>query len=318
MLGVPAALLERWQKFQGTDDGMPSTDPHEQVIRSGVISKTKRGRATLYIYGPIVDEEMRVFFAECFSDPQYVSGLQIRAALDGFDGDQLDVRMNCPGGYVYEASVIHSAFAEEVACGCEVNFLIDGIAASAATTIMLSGSSIRMARMSELFIHPAWSICIGNRFEMAVAAKDLRRTDRAAIRLYAERMGGDETEATALMNASPDSLYGRGSWISASDAIKLGLADGYIAADKPKAGPGDDDPDDTDDPDDADDQDTDADDTDQADDSDQMADDDEADDQDDDDDDDDEKMPKPGNRRRVRRQFAKRRAAALTALVGSM
>ena len=241
ILGISTALISTWVAA-GVPMQAAGEGAGDMSIRSGVIAENKHGVHTLYIYGPIVDEDMREFFADCFGDTSFVSGNQIRGALNGFKGETLDVRLNCPGGYVTEASVIYTALAEEVAAGTKVRMVVDGIAASAGTVIMLAAKDIRMGKMASLFIHPAWTIAKGNQHEMTAVAKELGTFDKQMRTLYAARMGGDEKAAAALMNANPDHPEGRGTWIAAADAVKMGLADGYSDDQMPPAGADSDNP----------------------------------------------------------------------------
>lgn len=67
--------------------------------------------------------------------------------------DDLDVRINSPGGYVMEGLAIVNAIAREVAKGRNVTTHIDGLAASMGSVIAMAGTEILMADNALIMIH---------------------------------------------------------------------------------------------------------------------------------------------------------------------
>ncbi|MCP3732031.1 Clp protease ClpP [Sphingomonas sp. MG17] len=59
--------------------------------------------------------------------------------------DDLDVRINSPGGYVMEGLAIYNAIIRAAASGRKVTCHIDGLAASMGSVIAMAGSEIVMA-----------------------------------------------------------------------------------------------------------------------------------------------------------------------------
>ena len=179
------------------------------------------------IYGPIVDEGTRAIFADWFDDHTMVSGESFRKDLDG-KGDIL-VRLNSPGGAVWEASVIHGALGEHLAAGNAVHALVDGIAASATTMVMLVAETIQAQPMASLMIHYGHGIAAGTTKEITSYAKYMADYDKLVLGLYAKRMKGDETAVHALLDAE--------TWFTPDSAIDAGLVDEvreYKAAGKAK------------------------------------------------------------------------------------
>src|ERR1051326_7085538 len=74
--------------------------------------------------------------------------------LDSFKGSTINVRINSPGGDVFEGNAIYNALVRHPA---QVIVDVDGLAASAASVVAMAGSKIRMAANSMIFVHEPWS-----------------------------------------------------------------------------------------------------------------------------------------------------------------
>lgn len=133
--------------------------------------------------------------------------------LKAIDSDTITVRLNSPGGEVYDGIAILNALRNHTAT---ITVVIDGIAASAASFIAMGGDEIVMCRNAELMIHDSWGWCTGNAEEMAKAAAELDRVSDNIASIYAERAGGTTEEWRALMREE--------TWFSAQEAVDAGLA----------------------------------------------------------------------------------------------
>jgi ATP-dependent Clp endopeptidase proteolytic subunit ClpP len=134
--------------------------------------------------------------------------------LKAIDADAITVRLNSPGGDVYDGIAILNALRGHKA---KITTVIDGLAASAASFIAMAGDEIVMNRNSELMIHDAWGVSIGNAADLAKAAADLDRISDNIASIYAERAGGTVEEWRLIMRAE--------TWYSAQEAVDVGLAD---------------------------------------------------------------------------------------------
>ena len=144
----------------------------------------------------------------------------VRRRLEALSGD-VQVRINSPGGDVDAASAIRTMLLER-----NVTVVVEGLAASAATMVMLTGDSRQIAETGRVMIHRASTGAMGNAEEFRAVADMLEKTDKALSRLYGEYLtGADEEEALALMNAE--------TWFSAEEAVEAGLATGIYSGDKP-------------------------------------------------------------------------------------
>lgn len=134
--------------------------------------------------------------------------------LAGLDVEQLNVYINSPGGSVFDGLAILNALRRHPA---HVTVTVDGLAASAASFIAMGGDEVVMGRNSELMVHDASGICIGNAADMQVMAEDLARVSDNIASIYAERAGGDVKAWREVMLAE--------TWYTAQEAVDAGLAD---------------------------------------------------------------------------------------------
>ncbi len=223
LAGIPKHLAAKWaENPSAARAGMDEEEESGDV--GGPLAKTAKGESVLYIYGPIVDDSLASMLN--YFGIAAVSGAGVRKALDAFDGKELTIRINSPGGFVSEASVIHQAISELKKHGVQMKSLVDGLAASSATIVMLAAEDVRMARLASVFIHNAWDCVCGNQHELRAISDSLNRTDMQLAGIYADRMGIERDAAFALMSAPSDSPDGRGTWYSAEEAIAAGLANG--------------------------------------------------------------------------------------------
>lgn len=143
--------------------------------------------------------------------------------LNAITADSIDLHVNSPGGDVWDGVAILNAIRDHPA---NVTATVDGVAASAASFIVMGADTIVMGRNSEMMIHDAWGIVMGNAADMADFSARLDSMSNNIASIYAERTGTTE-EWRAAMKAE--------SWYSAQEAVDAGLADSVAAAkdDKP-------------------------------------------------------------------------------------
>ncbi|MGV0868694.1 head maturation protease, ClpP-related [Corynebacterium kalidii] len=135
--------------------------------------------------------------------------------LRELDTEEITVRVNSPGGDVYEGLAIMNALRSHPAT---VTAVVEGLAASAASFIAVGGADrVVMRPTAELMIHEAMSFIGGNAAEMSRVVSDLDRISANLATVYAERSGGEPDEWRERMRAE--------TWFSADEAVAAGLAD---------------------------------------------------------------------------------------------
>lgn len=134
--------------------------------------------------------------------------------LSGITAKNISVRLNSPGGDVFDGIAIYNAIKRHPS-KCTVT--VDGIAASAASFIAQAGDRVVMTRNSQMMIHDAWGLCVGNASDMREVADLLDRFSANIADIYTQRAGGTVDLWRTRMKAE--------TWYSAQEAVDAGLAD---------------------------------------------------------------------------------------------
>ena len=129
------------------------------------------------------------------------------------EGAAIDLRLNSPGGSVFDAVAIHNALSRHSGT---VTVWIDGIAASAASYIAMAGDEIVMPENAFLMIHDPSGLVMGTATDMRDMAGTLDKIAASMLRGYAARSGKPEDEIAAFMAAE--------TWFGAAEALEAGLA----------------------------------------------------------------------------------------------
>lgn len=138
------------------------------------------------------------------------------------DVDTIDLRLNSPGGSVFDGVAIFNTLLDHKAT---VNVTVDGVAASIASVIAMAGDSVTMGRGSRMMIHNPMGVVIGNAADMRELANLLDELAKDIAGFYVARAGGDVNQWLASMDAE--------TWYSADEAVAAGLADKVLGTDPP-------------------------------------------------------------------------------------
>jgi ATP-dependent Clp protease protease subunit len=184
--------------------------PHSHGSRQWFRVKSKSGKnAEVLIY----DEIGAGFFGGGVAAEDLINELR---GLKLVAGDELTVRINSPGGSMFEGNSIYN-YLRTVAAKVVVR--IDGVAASAASIIAMAGDRIEMPANAMLFIHNPWMFVAGDAKRMRKTADDLDQMRDGAVATYMRRAGDklDQAKLVEMLDAE--------TWLSAEDSVKYGLAD---------------------------------------------------------------------------------------------
>lgn len=143
-----------------------------------------------------------------------VSAAEFVRELRALDVETIELHVNSPGGDVYDGIAMRSALRSHPA---RVVAYVDGLAASAASFVLTGADEVVMGQHTEQMIHDAWGLAIGNAGDMTRMAADLDRVSDNIASMYAGRGTLSTEEFRALMLEE--------TWLSAEEAVALGLAD---------------------------------------------------------------------------------------------
>lgn len=145
-----------------------------------------------------------------------VSASEFIEALDGLAPSvtEIHLHINSPGGEVWEGLAIMNALRQHPA---RVVAIVDAIAASAASFVAMAGDEVVMSVGSQMMIHDAMNIAVGNAERMRTMAERLDRESDNIAALYARKAGGSVEDWRTAMQAE--------TWYDAQEAVDAGLAD---------------------------------------------------------------------------------------------
>lgn len=169
----------------------------------------------MYIDGEIVTDE--------YEDTD-TSAAGFRNALKSLgDVKNINLHINSPGGSVFEGIAIYNMLKQNSA---RINVYIDGLAASIASVIAMSGDAIFMPSNSMMMVHNPWVMAIGNASELRKQADDLDQITKSSVQTYLAKAGDklDEKTLTQLMDDE--------TWLTAQEAVDYGLADEVMEPNK--------------------------------------------------------------------------------------
>lgn len=159
-----------------------------------------------------------------------ISSQQFADELDAIETPNITFRFNSQGGHVFEGIAMHAAIARHPA---NTLGIVDSLAASAASFILMACDRVEMAKASRLMIHDAGVggfYVEGNAAELRAAKEDLEELatlldglSNTIAEIYADKAGGTVAEWRAVM--------AKDKWYTAEEAVTEGLADGIAGQD---------------------------------------------------------------------------------------
>ena len=162
-----------------------------------------------------------------FWDDGGIMAVDVIAALASAGGAPVTVRINSPGGDVFEGLAIYNTL---LGYAGTVSVIIDGIAASAASVIALAGTTVTMQDASLYMIHNSSTMAVGTRHDMTAQADVLGKIDATLAGIYAAKTGMTPEAVCALLDAE--------TWMTSAEAASGGFVDSVLPApEKAKAAP---------------------------------------------------------------------------------
>lgn len=126
--------------------------------------------------------------------------------------DDLDIRINSPGGYVMEGLAIFNAIERAKQQGRKVTTHNDGLAASMASVILMAGDTRIMADNALLMVHNPWDCACGDAAELRRAADKLDLIRDQLVKVYSQKTGIEPDELIAMLDAE--------TWFTAEQALE--------------------------------------------------------------------------------------------------
>lgn len=148
-----------------------------------------------------------------WQDGETVTAKQFLLDLQAVKAATLDVHINSPGGDVFAGIAIYNALRSWPGV---VNIHIDGLAASIASFIAMSGRAIFMPANALLMIHNPSTIVWGDANQMRKTADLLDKTRDSLLMAYRDKSGQSDEQLIQWLDAE--------TWFNGAEALAAGLA----------------------------------------------------------------------------------------------
>lgn len=164
-------------------------------------------------------KEAEVFLYSEIGEDWWGDGISAKGFIEDLQGlpstvEKVIVRINSPGGDVFEGFAIYQALLRDRR---QIVTAVDGLAASAASVVMMAGDEINAADTSMVMIHDPWTIAIGNADDFRGVGDLLDQITVQTVTAYGRRDKVDKTVIREAMRAE--------TWYTAAEAQEVGLVD---------------------------------------------------------------------------------------------
>lgn len=147
----------------------------------------------------------------------FIDANQFVRDLNAITADNITVGINSPGGDVFDGTAIYNALKNHPAT---ITTRIDGIAASMASIIALTGDTIQIADNAYYMMHNAWGFTMGDYRDHKKAADLLDRITETLAATYVERTGKSMKDVRTMLDDE--------TWLIGQELVDAGLADQLI------------------------------------------------------------------------------------------
>lgn len=181
-----------------------------------VINKSEKVSEIL-LYGSI---------GESFWDENSISAKQFSDELKKIPASvkEIHLRVNSPGGSVFDGMTIHERIKGERKNGRKVIAYVDGLAASIASIIIMAADEIIVGDGSMVMIHKPMVGVQGNSLDMERMVSILDKIEEQMISIYAKKTGQSRLEISKALTEE--------TYYTSEEALELGYADSKFQAEE--------------------------------------------------------------------------------------
>ena len=150
-----------------------------------------------------------------------ISPTDILDMIDGIEGDEIELRVNSPGGNVFDGITILTSL---MALKKPIHGFVDGMAASIASVLLMAADDITMPENTRLMIHNPQVFAGGDAREFRKTAETLDMVKSDIIATYRRHATISSGTISALMDDE--------TFISAKAAVDQGFAHNFVRISK--------------------------------------------------------------------------------------
>ena len=187
--------------------------------------KDKGTSAEVYLYGEVLTKAPRDWWTDEKLEGDFIDLETFKTELAKIeDKEKFDFHINSCGGDYYAGLAIYNQIKQLKG---EVNIIVDGLAASAASIIAMAGK-LTMSTGSVLMIHPPMCLLFGyyNAADLKEINKRFDTVVKSALSVYAEKNKKRSKEDI-------ENDINSTTWLVDNEAVEYGYADELLGGDKP-------------------------------------------------------------------------------------
>lgn len=144
----------------------------------------------------------------------FVEAKQFIKDLNAIKAKTITVRLNSPGGDVFDGVAVYNALKSHPA---KIITRIEGLAASIASVIALAGDEVHAYANTMYMIHDPWVMAVGNQEDLRSIADVLEKIGGQLADIYTGKTGLEADTIKEMMHTE--------SWMTAQEGKDLGFVD---------------------------------------------------------------------------------------------
>jgi ATP-dependent Clp protease, protease subunit len=169
------------------------------------------------------DDDMEIILYDVIGWP-YNDAFELTRSLSDYKGKSITVRINSPGGDVFDGLAIFNVLQEHPA---QVTTKIEGLAASMSSAIALAGDEVQAHKNSMIMIHDPWVLIAGNQYELRETADILQKIGGNLLDIYYDKSAIGKRDLKQMMKDE--------TWFTAAEAKERKLIDTVLDVGAAKA-----------------------------------------------------------------------------------
>lgn len=138
----------------------------------------------------------------------------IRELQSHKEAQVINLSVHSPGGNLLDGLAMYNSLLTHPAT---VNGTVEGIAASAASLVLMAADNIAVPEDVFVMIHNPWGFAIGDAEELRDTADIMEKMQNTSINIYQKRTGKDWDEIEEMMRGE--------TWMTAAEALEHGFVD---------------------------------------------------------------------------------------------
>lgn len=180
-------------------------------------------RPDWYKIEALSEDEAEIIIFDIIGFP-FNDAAELVRTLAGMKQKTITVRINSPGGDVFDAVAIFNALQSHPS---KIITRVESLAASAASLIALAGKQVQAYQNAILMLHEPWVYSAGNQYDLREIAEILGKISENMVDIYTGNSNVGKKEIREMMKAE--------TWLNAKEAKEKGFIDTILDGKTAKA-----------------------------------------------------------------------------------